>query len=267
LVIFLIGFAMHLPVVTWQDGKVEVANSLMKWLCTVDILPCLAVSLAVLLVAARACRGALGFDVVCAALAVVVVGGAPLATSWTSASPGMTVLLSWCNPQQGALFPLLPWLAFAAAGALCSRWQGRVPAFLVAAGICWLATRVLPAFPEIPSLARPDFFLERLSWVLLLGALVAWWPGLARNPLLAFVGRASLLFYVLHLEILYAVLLPLPFFASLPRSACIGLAFVITLGGSLLLVYAWHTFKAARQRASGRAERPRQIPSENSLEN
>jgi hypothetical protein len=70
----------------------------------------------------------------------------------------------------GALFPLLPWFGFVALGAVFARWRGRVGIFMMGAAAAWLALWLLPEISGNTPHAQPGFFLERLCWVLLLGA-------------------------------------------------------------------------------------------------
>jgi uncharacterized membrane protein len=246
MVILLISFLIHFPWAGFGDKQAARTATLVNWLCTVDILACLSVSLMGLLLVARICQRPLAFTLACGCLAVLAVALAPLTAAWTGETPTAKILLSRLNVNHGALFPILPWLGFVALGALVGHWQGNAGVFLVGAGACWAGSHLTPHCPGVTALAQPDFFLERLAWVLLLGALFASWRQAGQSRLLAFCGRYSLSLYVIHLEIIYGVLVHRSYFKNASPATAVGVSMLITLAGSLGLAYGWDRFRAWR---------------------
>ncbi len=246
--IFGLGFALRVPLAAWFSGTQSFCTVLVHWLCTVDILSCLAVALGLLLLLGRIFQQGRKFDFFTLGLAIVSVALAPVATTWTEGNQVSSLLLIWTNVSYGALFPLLPWLGFAALGAVGSRWQGRAGIFVIGAAAAWVASWLVPANPGVTSLAQPDFFLERLSWVLLLGAGFASCRRVAQLKLLQFVGQNSLVLYVIHLQILYAVLPHWGWFTTLPPATAVGVSLPLTLAASLgaawLLARFWKPRKS-----------------------
>ena len=232
-VIFALGYALRLPLVAWLGGTESFVLVLVCWLCTVDILSCLAVSLGMLLVMGRICQDGRKFDLLAIIFAIGCVALAPVAGSWTQGNQLTSLALTWTNRSYGALFPLLPWFGFAALGAVCSRWRGNAGVFVMGAVVAWITSQLIPGSIGDRSHAQPAFFLERLSWVLLLGAGFASCRPLAQMKLLHFVGKNSLGLYVIHLQIIYSVLLNLSGFKNMTSASAVWISLPITLLGSL----------------------------------
>lgn len=235
--VFALGYALRLPLVAWVGGTESFVSVLVRWLCTVDVLSCLAVSLALLLVLGRICRNSRQFDLLACVFIIGAVSLAPIATSWTQGNPFSSLVLTWTNGSYGALFPLLPWFGFVALGAVFARWRGRVGIFVMGAVVAWITSQLIPERIGDHSHAQPAFFLERLSWVLLLGAGFASCRPLAEMKLLQFVGKNSLGLYVIHLQIIYSVLLNLSGFKNMTSASAVWISLPITLTGSLGVVW------------------------------
>jgi len=231
--IFALGYALRLPLVAWLGGTESFVLVLVRWLCTVDILSCLAVSLGLLLVLGRICQDGRKFDFLAVIFAFGCVALAPVASSWTQGNQLSSLALTWTNRSYGALFPLLPWFGFAALGAVCSRWRGHAGVFAMGAVAAWIASQLIPQNFGDYSHAQPAFFLERLSWVLLLGAGFASCRTLTELKLLQFVGKNSLGLYVIHLQIIYTLLLNLSGFKNMAPPVAVWISLPITLAGSL----------------------------------
>jgi uncharacterized membrane protein len=231
--VFALGYALRLPLVAWVGGTESFVSVLVRWLCTVDVLSCLAVSLGLLLVMGRICRSRRNFDIVAALSAIGCVALAPVASSWTQGNQLSSLALTWTNRSYGALFPLLPWFGFAALGAVCSRWRGNAGVFVMGAVVAWITSQLIPGSIGDHSHAQPAFFLERLCWVLLLGAGFASCRPLSQLNLLQFVGKNSLVLYVIHLQIIYSVLLNLSGFKNMTSASAVWISLPITLLGSL----------------------------------
>ncbi len=198
LLVLLIGYAMHLPwytlftASTWRDA------------CKVDVLHCLAISGMFMLLAERFGRWR---NAVAAMLLVLFVGLQKSAESWRT---GVLFFDQYFNRSQGSLFALFPWVGFGLAGFLTrSLWNGSINRS--AALICALGALLAFAQPYLPwPGGAPEFFLERLGWVMMAAVLVA---GVADRisavtGWLRLAGRESLLLYVVHLILIHAVPLP-----------------------------------------------------------
>ena len=201
--ILAVGYLLHLPQALMLPGGSWAER--LQVLCQVDVLHCLAVSCLALLVVERMPRGS----------AFAVMGlllGAVLAVPWaTHASTGWALVDGYLNHQHGSLFPLFPWLGFAASGWLCGRFRASVPVLAV------LGASLASAMPWVPGpMAHVWFFFERLGWVFMAAALLRGSAKLllegeqSRSLLrwLLLAGRESLVMYVAHLLLIYA--LPLP---------------------------------------------------------
>ncbi len=198
-----VAYVLHLPQALMQPGASF--SEMLRVLCQVDVLHCLAVSCLLLVALEKLPRGT---SLAVAMLLLVVL----LATPWATATrTGWVVVDAFLNKQQGSLFPLFPWFGFAAAGWLCGRWgRGIVPLGLLGVALAF-------SMPWLPGgYGHVWFFFERLGWVLLAAAVVK----IGYNALsqtiqtraglgwLLLAGRESLVMYVAHLLLIYA--LPLP---------------------------------------------------------
>lgn len=198
-----LGYAMHFPVDAVLQHRWSEALRIGS---QVDVLQCLALGLGLLLGLswlkekfAGQIRGAWSLGV--AALAILVVLGAPLAQTWTG---GPLAVRAWVNASTGSLFPLFPWIGFVFLGALMGAWPRR-PAPERAAGIIGLFVVAWACRGSDFSAVSPSFFLERAVWVLALAVVCEW---SARRPLPAVVtyaGKHSLKFYVVHLALITAL--------------------------------------------------------------
>lgn len=193
-VIVLIGYALHFPWADLMAGRWEAA---LRVGTQVDILPCLAVALVLLVIVERWAGNGPRW-IVGAAVAGAVFAAFPF-SGWTE---GPVPLVAYVNQTTGSMFPLFPWAAFAFAGWLLAGW-GR-PALICGAVVlpCWLLAWVLPRFEPIR--VNPSFFFERLGWVVLLVPIVAgvarWW----RPAWVRWAGSESLSMYVTHLLLISA---------------------------------------------------------------
>lgn len=242
-VILLWAYALHSPGSTLADWTVFGTPAKFRELAQIDVLQCIVFSLLILQGLARTLRRPVAFAAVALGLAVGASLAAPqlwrpgVADGWWLPIRGLIN----GNPDRGvaSLFPLFPWFAFAALGSVLgvfyrhcrvvsnngtARWsEARWLAALASlGGVLWLwgwlhAHNVwgLGAFPAniaggfhnttLPSVAA------RLGWVCAAGAMLGWvemrrrpWPG--PNWVQA-ASRESLLVYLLHLYLIFAVLL------------------------------------------------------------
>ena len=197
LMVLLIGYAMHVPwhslftADSWRDA------------CKVDVLHCLAISGMLMLLAERFGRWR---NVVAAILLVLFVGLQKSAESWRT---GVLCIDQYFNRSQGSLFALFPWVGFGLAGFLTrSLWDGVVDRLLP--GIFILGSLLAFAPYSLWQGGAPGFFMERLGWVIMAAVWVAILADRisAATGWLQLAGRESLLLYVVHLMLIYAVPLP-----------------------------------------------------------
>lgn len=201
-----IGYGLHFPFPQLWKGDWQGAIRLGT---QVDVLPCLAVSLLVLLALTWggqrlpvAWRSVVWWGVLgCLALGVIV--ASPVMTKWPALSVPIP-LRAFLNASTGSLFPLFSWSAFVFCGAICGAMAKlpvalRLLAMLVAVGL----GQTIPSVSF--SAMSPEFFFERLGWVMGLAMMCEW---LVRDregpaPWLSFAGRESLVMYVGHLCLIF----------------------------------------------------------------
>ncbi len=272
--IWLVGYLLHLPAYTLSDWRAR--GGALQWqeFLGVDVLHCIGAGLLVLLVLRLVVPGGralLGAVVLAGSLAVLLAGPvwqADLATRlplWLS---------GYLAPTGTTLFPLLPWFGFVAAGAALSLFwsQARAAGQEERFQQVLLRTGLALALPGLALLVlvrdhlhllvdeRPSviFFLCRLGFVLLLVAagLRACRGRAALAPLIAWPAREALLFYVLHLKLLYH---PLPGGRSLVEllGPHLGYPGCVAVAGALFLVtlvpaVLWHRLKSLHPQAGPR---------------
>jgi len=202
--IALLGYGLHFPFPQLWRGEWAEALRLGT---QVDVLPCLAVSMAVLLLISWGIQSwkrpgwSLAWGITVAALALPVIAAAPGLAAW---GDGPILLRAFVNASTGSLFPLFPWAGFVFCGALIGAWNPGASAasgrFLVAFAVIALG-RALSG--DVFSAVGPAFFLERLGWVMALAlgceALIRERP----SCLTSFAGRESLLMYAGHLSLIF----------------------------------------------------------------
>jgi len=241
--ILLCAYLLHAPGFTLAEFTVLATAQRFREMFKIDVLQCIVFSLLILQGLARLIRRPLVYALAALALALAVALAAP--RLWT---PGVADGL-WLpirglvngNTDRGvtALFPLIPWFAFAAFGSVLgalyrhgrvlatagrARWseaQWLAALALLGAALAWWGSAAAPTWlaggpwPEselwrlhnttLPSIAH------RLGVVCLAGSVLGWfeavrgrWPG--PNPVKA-ASAESLLVYMLHLEIIFGLLL------------------------------------------------------------
>jgi hypothetical protein len=223
-----LGGIMHFPWTEvlagrWREGW-------HAWNC-VDILPCLAAAIGLIVVLERWCgrwiKAVIGFS----AAAVLVIS--PQIALW---SDGPIPVLAWLNRTHGSLFPLFPWAAFAFLGYVAS---SRPPTFRAFAVPVLSAAASLFFLERQPfSSAGPAFFFERLAWILAFVPICGWLSARWSPPVVLFAGRESLVMYLGHLVLI-------AFIAGAGVSA-LGVSVLPLLAGVLAasfgITWAWRTF-------------------------
>jgi hypothetical protein len=192
----LLGYLLHIPWNYWGGGNFGAES--WRIALQVDILPCMAVTLALLLLAGLARD--IWFDVGSLLLACFFVFAAPAAQQWHT---GILPLDAYLNHETGSLFPLFPWVAFCAAGSLASRveisWRTLLPASLAFIGLAAISA------PSSYSYVSPSFFAERLGWLGLLITAVWLFSQTFAPAWLQLAGRESLFVYIAHLLMLHSI--------------------------------------------------------------
>lgn len=225
-IIAAIGFFLEFP---WAHFIAGEWTEVLRVGSRVNILPCLATSIAVLaLVEHWAGRWV---KVVVGMLSAIVLIVAPLASGWTHAP---VPVLAWLNQTTESLFPLLPWAAFAWMGFLLSSRPLRRGMLAVGLAAALAGLFVLGRAHLTPVSAA--FFLERLAWVLalvfvVLAVEVKWSP-----RAVVFAGQESLVMYVAHLVIIGAVMGA--GVSSLRLVSTAGL-YALVLAGSFAATWTW----------------------------
>ena len=244
--ILLCAYALHAPGLTLAECTVFSTPQKLRTLFQVDVLQCIAFSLLLLQAVARLVRRPLVYAGVALGIALLAAWLAP--GLWR---PG--VAQGWWMPIRGlvngnldrgvaSLFPLLPWIAFAAFGSVLgvlyrhlrvlsqegraswseSRWLvalavlGLLMLFWgdhAAKGWLWDGTRVESEIYRLHNTTLPSV-AHRLGYVCLAGSVLGWielvrgrLPG--PNPVEA-ASRESLLLYMLHLNLIFGILLMEP---------------------------------------------------------
>lgn len=240
LLVLLIAYLMYVP---WNDlFHAEVWRAA----CTVNVLHCLAISGMLMLLAERVGRWR---HAVVAVLLVLFVGLQKSAENWHT---GVLFIDQYFNRQQGSLFALFPWVGFGLAGFLTRGiWSGKVDgqaALVFALGALLAFAQPYSPWPGGP----PEFFLERLGWVLMAAVLVACMADhlSAVTGWLRLAGRESLLLYVVHLLLIHAVPLPrqpLQYLIGMTQPLwCVFLIFAGLFAASLALGWVNERRKARR---------------------
>jgi surface polysaccharide O-acyltransferase-like enzyme len=208
LMVLLIGYLMYVP---WLDLFHAQA---WRAACTVNVLHCLAISGMLMLLAERFGRWR---QVVAAVMLVFFVGLQKSAESWHT---GVLLIDQYFNRNQGSLFALFPWVGFGLAGFLTRwLWDGRADRHAALVFVLGALLAFAQPYSPWPG-GQPEFFLERLGWVMMAAVLVACVAERlsALTGWLRLAGRESLLLYVAHLLLIHAV--PLP---RLPLQFLIGM--------------------------------------------
>ena len=253
--IFIVAYLLHLPTpLLWQFFGSRGSHLIELW-TKMDILQCVAGSLAIILLLVPVTRTPRIHRGACAALGILAATSATAMASWASDVSAPKWLLNYLWPTGVGKFPLVPWAAFPLIGvwlgpaifcSLPSVWRAGLPASRtdvarqgprrpgrsqletaptttrqslrsVVAGVIFLAAST---FMTSPIAYDGPFVFERMGWVLMGLAGCCWldqpWRG--TKWILQF-GELSLWSYTVHLIIVYGSCISLGLDTLAPRAA------------------------------------------------
>jgi uncharacterized membrane protein len=219
--IFLVAYLLHLPTpLLWQFFGPRGPHLIGLW-TKMDILQCVAGSLAILLLLVPFARRPLLHRIVCAVLGVFAAASVPVVALWAERATVPVWLLNYVWPTGIGKFPLVPWAAFPLLGAWLgpaifstrSRIHQTVRAAI--AGIAFIATS---KFMVSTGPYDAMFVAERLGW-LLIGLAACCWMGapLRGTTWILQFGQLSLWSYTVHLIIVYGSAISLGLDTLLPK--------------------------------------------------
>jgi uncharacterized membrane protein len=251
--ILLLGYALHFPgQLLWRFRGPEAGRLLDLW-ARVDILQCIAASLALIVVVAPLLGRPVLHRWVCLALGIVAMACVAPVSLWAAHSRLPRWLLNYVWPTGVGLFPLVPWAAFPLLGV----WLGpaifspatrppqqSVRALLAAVVFC-AAAGVLPQTGSYDA----RFVFARAAGVLVGLAGCCWLARPVRGTgwILRF-GELSLWSYTVHLLMVYWLLQPVLGATVSPPAALLWLAAVLMVTAQ---VAGWRA-KALQRRAAVR---------------
>jgi uncharacterized membrane protein len=250
--LILTGYALHAPL-GWALGAegTSFASALAEALI-VDVLQCIGVSLLALEALACVSTSARAVELASAAVALLLLGLAPLARR-IDPSGAWLPLLDYVTRRGGSLFPLLPWAAHLFAGAASARFllHGERRALrLAGAAALLIAAALLPLPAPIPD------HLSRLGWVIAVTAALAALEPVTRGvpAWVVAVSSETLFVYAFHVLLVYGQVLGLrdrvgTALTPLPSCALALCMIAFSFGGAL--AYRRASAGLARSTATG----------------
>lgn len=205
--IFVVAYLLHLPTpLLWQFFGARGPHLVALW-TKMDILECVAGSLALILLLVPLTRRPWTHRIVCAALGVIAATASMAVDAWAPGVHAPQWLMNYLWPTGVGKFPLVPWAAYPLLGvwlgpAIFSQrsvWSQTFRA-LAAGGVFLLAAQFMQS--RLPYDA--PFVFSRTGWVLV-GLAACCWLGAPKRGtgwLLQF-GQLSLWSYTVHLIIVY----------------------------------------------------------------
>jgi uncharacterized membrane protein len=209
--VFVVAYLLHFPgPILWQFATPRAAQLLAVW-TKVDILQCIAASLAIILLLVPMARTAKSHRIICLLLGVIAVISVQPAARWaagTTSTPRW--LLNYLWPADVGMFPLVPWAAYLFLGV----WLGPAIFFGQSKGqqtlrVLLAAVIFVAASTFMPSSQTYDaqFVFSRMGWVMVSLAASCWLGKPIRGALwLLQFGQLSLWSYTVHLLIVYTIL-------------------------------------------------------------
>lgn len=262
--VWLVGYALHLPFFSFKKLlRIESAEWDVFW--KVDVLHCIAFSLAFLLLLVVIFRERKKFFAAVVFSSLVIIFLSPLVYDKNFDEYLAVPIANYFSAYHHSLFPLFPWMAFVLSGGVVSQlvvWQKektveeKIFFRIVTAGIFFVLLTVVTKYfgielypPHDYWRSSPGFFFMRLGIVItLLGGL--WFWEQKRNSQKSFVsivGSESLVAYAGHLLVIYGM-----FFNDHSLSFIIGKTRTVpeVLGMTIILVaatiavsYLWNRIK------------------------
>ena len=248
--VFAVAYLLHFPgPILWQFATPRASQLLAVW-TKVDILQCIAASLAIILLLVPLTRTAQFHRIVCLVLGIAAVLSTQPVARWAPATSIPRWLLNYLWPADVGMFPLVPWSAYVFLGvwlgpALFFRQTKGMQTFraLLMAAIFIAASEFMPSFQTYDA----PFVFSRMGWVIVALAACCWLGEPMRGALwLLQFGQLSLWSYTVHLLIVYTVLNSLlgPRFS--PPSVILFMTGVLAVTG---FVVRWRAKSLQRQAA------------------
>jgi uncharacterized membrane protein len=209
--VFVVAYLLHFPgPILWKFATPRAAELMAVW-TKVDILQCIAASLAIILLLVPLTRKAQSHRVVCLVLGVIAVIIVQPVALWAVGATWIPQwLLNYLGPADVGMFPLVPWAAYLLLGVWLGPaifiGQSRIQQMLrglLATAIFIGASTFMPSFQTYDA----PFIFSRLGWVMVGLAACCWLGEPARGTLwLLQFGQLSLWSYTVHLLIVYTLL-------------------------------------------------------------
>ncbi len=206
--IFIVAYLLHLPTpLLWQFFGPRGPHLITLW-TKMDILQCVAGSLALIVLLVPVTRNARVHRFVCVALGIAALATIGAVARWAANSSLPVPILNYLWPANVGSFPLVPWAAYPLLGvwlgpaifSFASRtWEQSVRATL--AGVVFL---IVSRFVPSSGMYDGAFVFGRMGWILLGLAVCCWFGKPVRGTgwILQF-GELSLWSYTVHLIIVY----------------------------------------------------------------
>ncbi len=245
-VLIALGYLLHLPI-----GALFGDPNALPLFFAIDVLQCIGVSLALLVLLYAMLRSRTQIAIVCAILAALCfVFGSTLANAEL---PGPVLLTNWVSARHGSIFPLAPWMGFALAGVAAANVAlpegSQTPRLVTALRLVLLSVPLIAVGLLAPSASSssgppdPAHCALRLGIVIALCALIAAASAkVERLPTWAETLAGETLFvYAFHVLALYGSGLSIgaligPRLAPIAAIGCAAAMLAISIG--LALVYA-----------------------------
>ncbi len=261
LLLLVVGYALHFPFFSFTKLVTEATTADLAMLFQVDVLHCVAASLLILQLMVVIAPSPRVFTMALLGVTAAGVLLTPPVWGMDFASILSPALAPYFNQQQISIFPLFPFAGFVFGGAvagylfLSAQSEGRERQFFtnmlrlsILAAVCGIVFDLLPVTVYPPHdywKSSPDFFLVRMSIVLLLTAAFFFMRRvpefIARHVVV--LGKASLLVYVVHLIAVYGSVINSGLAQAVgrvftyPEAALVGFAM---LGAMTMLVRVWN---------------------------
>ncbi len=263
--VWLVGYALHIPFFSFNKLMKYITPEEMLPFWHVDVLHCIAFSLALLLACVFIGRTQKRFFWIVVFLFLATVFSAPIL--WTTNVDTILPLPAamYVNALHGSLFPLFPWMAFVLGGSVAGQilvWAREKNAeslffkyvFFGGAALILLSllVEVIPFHLYPPHdfwHASPEFFFVRFGIVMIILATLWYWEKVAHSgrSMASIVGMESLVTYAGHLLVIYGLFFgghSLSYLIGQTRSLIevVGMT-IILLAATIVAAYVWNGLK------------------------